>query len=195
MQRRPHHQRQPHPEIVNLEDLAPCKRQHRDTEELRDRDPAKHASAHINERGPRPGVPTGSQAPLRRQARRRAREDSGRGELECAGDVGAELDCDADGDDEVDEGDGVERDVCEGHGAEDGGDDHGHGDGDDEAGGEGAQEQGGEEEDEGGGGAEEGAICVGYAESETGGGVESDLNRRRYRALLPENDGEDSDDY
>lgn len=35
---------------------------------------------------------------------------------------------------------------------------------------------------------------AGYAESETEGGVESDLNRRRYRALLPE-DGEDSDDY
>ncbi|KAL8898337.1 MAG: hypothetical protein Q9207_006754 [Kuettlingeria erythrocarpa] len=35
----------------------------------------------------------------------------------------------------------------------------------------------------------------GYAESETEGGVESDLNRRRYRALLPEEDGEDSDDY
>ncbi|KAL8751749.1 MAG: hypothetical protein Q9184_005964 [Pyrenodesmia sp. 2 TL-2023] len=35
----------------------------------------------------------------------------------------------------------------------------------------------------------------GYAESETEGSVESDLNRRRYRALLPEDGEEDSDDY
>ncbi|KAL8652671.1 MAG: hypothetical protein Q9210_002547 [Variospora velana] len=35
----------------------------------------------------------------------------------------------------------------------------------------------------------------GYAASEPEGEVESDLNRRRYRALLPADDGEDSDDY
>ncbi|KAL8935084.1 MAG: hypothetical protein Q9216_005591 [Gyalolechia sp. 2 TL-2023] len=35
----------------------------------------------------------------------------------------------------------------------------------------------------------------GYAEAESEGGVEEDLNSRRYRALLPEDDGYDSDDY
>ncbi|KAL8976845.1 MAG: hypothetical protein Q9177_006759 [Variospora cf. flavescens] len=35
----------------------------------------------------------------------------------------------------------------------------------------------------------------GYAATEPEGEIESDLNRRRYRALLPADDGEDSDDY
>lgn len=45
-------QRQPDPEVVNLKDLAPREGQDEHAEELRDRDAAEDASAHVGQRGP-----------------------------------------------------------------------------------------------------------------------------------------------
>ena len=37
--------------------------------------------------------------------------------------------------------------------------------------------------------------CVGYVDPESDGSLEEDLAARRYRALLPDDDEYDSDDY
>jgi hypothetical protein len=52
MQRRPNNKRQPHPEIVNLENLAPRKRQNENAQQLRDSDTRKHRGADIDESSP-----------------------------------------------------------------------------------------------------------------------------------------------
>ena len=56
MRGREANQRHPHPEIVNLKDLAARERQHDDAEQLRERDAAEDARANVRERGPRAAV-------------------------------------------------------------------------------------------------------------------------------------------
>ena len=86
MQRRPNDERQPHAEVVDLEDLAASESQHEHAEELGDCDSREDGSSDINE-----SSPCASRAATTCELSVGTLENGRRRDGESARDVGAEL--------------------------------------------------------------------------------------------------------
>ena len=85
MQRRPDNEREPHAEVVDLEDLAASESQHEHAEKLGDSDTREDGRSNINE-----SSPSTSRAAAASELSVGALEDRGRRDGESARDVGAD---------------------------------------------------------------------------------------------------------
>lgn len=142
-------ERQPDPEIVDLEDLTPGERKHTHAQQLGDGDAAEDAPTHVDQRRPSSCVLASELVPC-------FLHHGSAGEHERASYMSTELDSDANADDKVDEGDGVERDIEHGHHADDVDDYHDDRQADYETSKERAKKERGEEENDDDSASEEG---------------------------------------